>query len=271
MSALDNDQSYGFAMLAPVGVGDLNGDFSTAKGFTPGQTFFAQSPWGMRTYMLVQNRHTAVVVKGALLRGLGGNNGYTQVTTSGAAGVNTKIKATTSGLTANNFQGCGFYVQNSLGGAGTAPENEDGVVAGNSTTEIYLEPGHPLSATLTPGDTINVHSVYTAELSAANDLTYAVLGVVVGKDGISPSNFGFVARNGYTPNVLIKAGTGLNLSDALIADVGRAGPALGSTAAANMQIGTARHAKQSDAASTRTSVILALGLGFNPGTVDASA
>ena len=271
MSTLDQDHSYGFALLTPVGVGDLNRDASVPTGFDPGQAFFARSPWGIRMYKSVQNRHTALVVKGALLRAYGGNTGYTQITTSGAAAANTKLKATTSGLTAGVYQGAGFYVQNSVAGAGVAPEGEDAVVAGNSTTEVFIEPGMPLTAVVTPGDFINLHSVYAGEVAAVGDLAYAVLGVVVGANGISVGNYGFVAVHGYTPNTLVKAATAMGLGEPIIADVGRvASAAVAGTAAANLHLGTFRHAVQADSVSDKTSVLLTLGLGYNPGTADAT-
>lgn len=268
-TALDNDHLYNFTLLAPASVGDLNADAATARGGRLGSMFFANDAFGLRLYMLVQNRHTAAVVKGALMSAVGDTNGMTQITTSGGAAANTKVKATTTGLTANVHQGGGIYIQNCTTSAGAAPEGEDSVVASNSATEVFVDPRNAFSAVIASGDTVNLHGIANGELAAAGDLAYAVLGVVVGKDGISAGNFGFVSRMGYTPNTLVKAATGLTQNQAVIADAGRVAPA--SASATNLLLGTAPNVVVSDIVSDKTTIVLALGLGFSPGTAAGTA
>lgn len=271
MSALDSGHAFNFALMHAVGLGDLDTDSPVARGLNPGACVWTHTPWGMRLLRFVQNRHTAAVVKGALLSAVGDTDGKTQVAAAGAAGLNTTVKATVVGATADIHQGGGIYILNSTIGAGTPPEGEDSIVASNTTTTIYVEVGNPFSATITPTDTINLYGTYNSQLSAQGDQAYAVQGVVIGKNGISSGNFGFVARNGYTPNTLVVAATALTQNDPLIADVGRVGPALGTASVGGLHIGKAPHVVNADIVSDKTSVYLTLGPGFNPGTIDASA
>lgn len=270
MSALDSNQTFGFALLQPIGMGDLNTNSATPRGLNPGASVWTHTPWGLLLVRYVQNRDVAVV-KGALMSAVGDVNGKTQITSSGAAAVNTTTKITTSGLTASAHVGGGAYILNNTTGTGTAPEGEDSIVVSNSTTEVIIDARHPYSATTVSGDTINLYGTYNSQLSADGDQAFAVQGVVMGKDGITAGNFGFVARNGYVPNTLLKAATALTQSDALVADAGRVGPAAGSADVALLQIGTAPHVVNDDIVTDKTSVYLILGPGFNPGTVDASA
>lgn len=267
MSALDSGHTYGFALLQSIGIGDLDGDRVTAQGYIPNGVFWANSPFGFKLFKYIQNRHTATVTQGALVSALGDVNMATAVTTSGTAAQNTKVKATTTGLTANAHQGAIVYVQNSVAAAGAAPEGEESIVAGNTATEIYVEPGNAFSATLSSGDTLNLIGSYNSDLSAAGDLAYGVQGVVVGKNGISAGNFGFVQVQGRCQSALVKAATGFTAGGVLIADVGRIGPA--STSPANVHIGTVPNTVVSDIVSDRTTVILTLGPGFNPGAAAA--
>ena len=269
-NALLDAHNYNFANLTPIGIGDVNQDSPNARGYSPGAFSFMFSPFGCKVFQYVQNRGSAFL-QGALVSAVGDNDGKTQITTSGGAGVNSKILMTTSGLTANAHQGAIAHVVNSLIGAGTPPEGEESLVSGNNATQVFIDPYLPFSATITSGDTVDLVGTYNSEAAAAGDIAAVVQGVVVTKVGVTAGNFGWVQKQGRCPNALIKAATALTQNDALIADAGRLGPAVGGTAAANLHCGYSPHVMNSDSVSDKTSVFLTLGFGFNPGTVDASA
>lgn len=272
VSALQDAHAFSFSNLVAVGHGDLDADSTKAKDFYPGGIFFANSPFGPRLIQYIQNRSTSAVVQGALVSSLGDNDGKTQITTSGAAAVNTTTKMTTSGLTASAHVGGLAHVVNSVAtGTGLPPEGETSVVVSNTATVVMVDANLPFSATITSGDTVDLRGMYNAEAAAAGDLAYVVLGVVIGRNGIAAGNYGWVQKQGLCPNALIKASTALTQNDALIADTGRLGPAAGGSSAANLQVGTAAHVMNNDSTPDKSLVLLTLGFGFTPGTVDASA
>lgn len=271
LTALADGNAFGFSGLASVSFRDLHANDLNPRGYTPGGIFFANHPAGPKLVQYIQNRSGSAYVQGALVSSLGDNDGKTQITSSGAAGVNTTSWYTTSGLTANAHVGGLSYVVNSLAAAGAAPEGEESIVAANTATVVNLDPNLPYSATVTSGDTIDLCGTYNSEAAAAGDLASVVLGVTVGKNGIDNGNYGWVCKQGHCANALIKASTALTQNDALIADTGRLGPAAGGSAAANLQVGYAPHVVNSDIVSDKTAVVLTLGFGFSPGTVDASA
>ncbi len=270
-NALQDAHAFSFAGLSPVSIGDLDSDNVNPKGFTRGGIFFANTPFGPRLVQYVQNRSGSAVVQGALLSSLGDTDGKTQITTSGGASANTKTKATTSGLTADAHVGGGIYVLNCTTGAGAAPEGEESLVVANTATVVNVDPNLPFSAVIASGDTINLCGFYNGEASAIGDLASVVLGVVTGKNGISAGNYGWVTKQGRCPNALIKAATALTQNDALVADAGRLGPAVGGAQGANLHCGYAPHVVNSDIVSDKTTVVLTLGFGFSPGTLDATA
>lgn len=270
-NALQDGNFFSFAPIAAVAIGDVEKDDAQGHQYMRGGIFFAHAFGGLKILQYVKNTETSTVSQGALLSAVGDTDGKTQITTSGGDSVNTKIKATTSGLTADKHAGGGAHVVNSTAGTGVAPEGEDAPVVANTTTVVNIDPNLPFSATLKSGDLVDLYGLYNAELSADGDLAYAVLGVVLPKDGIGAGKYGFVQKQGRCFNVLVKASTALTQNDALVADAGRVGPAAGTTDIASFHVGTALHVLNSDSVPDKTSAMLTLGLGFNPGTLDASA
>lgn len=270
-NALQDANLWNFSALSPVSMGDLNGDDLIPKGYRPGGIHFLQTPFGAKIVQYIQNRSGSTYAQGALVSSVGDADGKTQITSSGGASVNTIRQVTTSGLVANVHVGAGLYVLNCTTGAGAAPEGEESIIVENSATLIMVDSNLPFSATVASGDTLDIAGFYNSELSADGDLAAVVLGVVIGKDGISNGNFGWVCKHGRCPNTLLKAATALTQNDAVVADAGRVGPAVGTTDPANLHVGYAPHVVNSDIVSDKTTVRLILGLGFNPGTLDASA
>lgn len=270
-SALYDTARFDLKTLTPVGVEDMKFDDAKGDKNIPGGIVFLQNVWGPKVFRYIRNKGGATVVHGTLLSCIGNNNGITQITTSGAAAVNTTTKATTSGLVANKHAGSGAYVVNSVAAAGAAPEGEESLVVSNTATLVNFDSRLPFSATITSGDTIDLVGLYTAEASAIGDLAYSVLGVVIPDGGIRDDYWGWVQMQGHCSSALVKAATALTLGDAVVADAGRVGPAAGGTAAGNLHVGSALHVLNSDSVPDKTSILLTLGWGFNPATLDVSA
>lgn len=270
-TAVADAHAFNFSLLTAISMEDLDGNHANPRGYIPGGIFFLNSPFGPRLMQYVQNRTTTAYLQGQLISSVGDTDGKTQITSSGAAGVNTVTQATTSGLTADAHVGANMYILNSLISAGAPPEGEESVVVSNTATLVKVDPNLPFSATVTSGDTINLNGFYNAELSAIGDLGSVVLGVAVGKNGVDATNYGWVCKQGKCPNALIKASTAMTQNDAFIADTARLGPAVGGTATAQLQVGYAPNVVNSDIVSDKTTAFLTLGFGFNPGTTDVSA
>jgi hypothetical protein len=270
-TALADANLYSFQGLSPVSQGSLAMASLTPRGYMPGGVAFIQSPFGLKLVEYIQNRTTTAYVQGALVSSLGDTDGKTQVTASGAAGVNTTKFFTTSGLTADAHVGGYAYVLNSTAGTGFAPEGEAAIVVANSATIVTIDSMAPLSATFTTSDTIDLGGMWNTELSADGDIAAVVRGVVLPSSGIPAGYYGWVCRHGRCPNTLLKAATALTQNDALVADAGRVGPALGAADVANLHVGYAPHVVNSDTVPDKTLAYLTLGFGFNPGTIDASA
>lgn len=271
-TALADANTYSFRSMNPVSFGELNiNSISPNRGYTPGGLHFIDSPWGLKLVEFIQNRTISDFAQGALVSSVGDTDGKTQITTSGGSTVNTTKYMTTSGLTANAHVGGSAYILNSTTGAGVAPEGEDAIIIANTTTVVTIDSLAPFSATVASGDTVDLSGLWNCEPSADGDIAYVVQGVVIGNLGISAGNYGWVCKAGRCPNALIKAATALTQNDALVADTGRLGPAVGSADASNLHVGYAPHVVNSDIVSDKTTAVMTLGIGFNPGTLDASA
>jgi hypothetical protein len=91
-----------------------------------------------------------------------------------------------------------FYVHDDAGAAGAAPEGEMSIVSANSTTLITLDPRLPLTTALAVNDDVSIISTYQCEAAADGDLNNIVMGVVIGANGITSGNYGWVQMEGVT-------------------------------------------------------------------------
>jgi hypothetical protein len=261
--------AYGFNLLSPVGMGDLNRT-SAKSCFLNGGIAWANTPFGPRLVRYVQNRTVTLQAQGTLLSGVGDTAGSTAFTCSATAGSSAKAIVTT-GLTANLHAGASIRCLDKASVAGGAPEAEQTVVKANSATLVETDDDVPFSVPILVGDTFNIRSTYNAEVAAIGDTSLAALGVVAARDGLPADYFGFVSAWGNTPGVLVKAATALAVNDVVIADVGRVAPGLGTTSAGILHVGLSEYAMSADIVSDKTTIQMGLILGVNSSTLDVSA
>lgn len=177
--------------LTGLGQSAINGDDATPQA-SPGTIVFAHDRFG---FMIMKYCYFVnAMAVGELASRYGGVNGTTVVTNQTGT---TTTSVTTTGLTANAHKGAIVYVHDDTGGAGAAPEGEVSVAASNTTTVVTLESDLPLSAALASGDDVTLISTYAVEDSADGDLSITVQGIVLGANGVSASQYGWLLMEGF--------------------------------------------------------------------------
>lgn len=212
--------------LLPLGGGDLESTGLEPTEFEPGAIGYYRDQLGPRWVRYVRNRIAGLATaaaKGALLSKRGDGSGKTAVNniTSGST-----IQAVTTGLTVGDHEGAIAWVLDNDDSAGAAPEGEMAFVKRNTATVIDFDDKFPLTVALAANDDLVLEATTAAELSAADDVNNAVLGVVLAADGLPANNWGFVQQMGKcraaitdaitaTVNAQAIAGVGLvNVADA---------------------------------------------------------
>ena len=127
----------------------------------------------------------------------------------------------TSGLTANRHNGMISYVLDTAAVAGAAPEGESSIVASNTATVVTLEPDYAYSVALAVNDDIELMSTYQVEDAADGDEAWTVAGIVMGIDGISDGNYGWIHVEGVTP---CQSAASAVEGDPIVADAAQVGP-----------------------------------------------
>lgn len=200
--------------ITGLGMEAVNGDAVTPR-MRPGTIHLGVDAYGYRIFQYVRNVSNSAFAMGELVSKIANtavNNQTGTVTTS----------ATTTGLTADDHIGRLVYVLDDAGAAGAAPEGETTVVSGNSATLITFDPQLPLSAALASGDDLVMISNWQATDSADGDLAHNVLGVVIGNQGFSDNQYGWVQKEGYCPGTDYLSGA-ITAGDPIVADVAQAG------------------------------------------------
>ena len=180
---------------------DLEVNVTSAKGFAAGQPIWMYDAIGLRMFTLVQNRTSAAMVRGQLVSRLGNNNGVTIVTNSVAT--TTQITFGLAALTTNAHVGSVAYISSVSAPAATVvAEGEASVVVSNASNAVNMDPRYPYSAAPTAATLCQVLGTYNAEAAATNDTNLTCMGAVMGQNGISTGNFGFVQSVGPNFRVL---------------------------------------------------------------------
>lgn len=268
MLASVDAHSYGFDLLTPISMGDLNRT-SASPQFGTNHYGIANTPFGVRICKYIQNR-TTIAAQGNLMSGVGDTSGITAFTCSTSTGSTAK-KVVTTGLTANVHKGAMLRVLDKASSAGAAPEGETVIVKANSAVLVEVEDDMEFSTAILVSDTFNILSTYNSEFSAAGDNNLVVQGVVQAKDGIAADYYGFVSAWGNTPNTLVKASTALAALDSLIADTGRVGPGVGGASAGILHIAFSQFVMTSDIVSDKSLVFMTCAFGLNTATIDVTA
>lgn len=205
--------------LSGLGMSDFNRDDSTPY-MRPGTIAWVVDAFGPRIVKYIKNVSGSAVLKSELMSYAsdGANVKSTSVAniTSG-----TTTSFVTSGLTANRHDGMISYVLDTAAVAGAAPEGESSIVAANTATLVTLEKNYAYSAALAVNDDIELLATYQVEDSAAADEAWTVAGVVLGIDGISNNNFGWIHVEGICP---VQSANSAVEGDPLIAGVAQVAP-----------------------------------------------
>jgi hypothetical protein len=191
------DKSLVFRMGNLVGMGmrDINGD-DTDPNQRPGSQSYVVDAFGPRVFEYGRNTSGSAVLVGELMElEADGANVVTTTITNITAG--SRTSATTTGLTADNHTGMLAFMLDNDDAAGAAPEGETSIVADNSSTVITMEPDYPFSVALAANDDLELIANWQFEDSVDGDEAWTMYGVVVGIDGISSLNYGWIQREGY--------------------------------------------------------------------------
>lgn len=194
-------QFLNIASLIPLAQADLHADdpfgVSTTRAKAGSAGYYVDA-FGFRQFRYVRNQQGSAVTVGTVMRKALDS---TAATCTVPTPTSCSIAANTSAV-ANAWVGR-ILIDETAAAAGAAPEGESAIIiASNTTTQIGLDPRLPFSTAMATGDLLRIKTpgwhVITATTSVFAALT---AGVVVGRDGISNGNHGWVQNHGYCPIV----------------------------------------------------------------------
>ena len=198
-------------MLTGIASADLNGDYHPRTAwdeFRPGQIALAVDRFGEKIFKYVRNLSGSAFAQGDLVRRVAIVNvaNITSGTTTSATLVGGftlgSVYVTAGKHAQGKHVGMMMYVVDNDDSAGAAPENEVSIIDENTADVAYVDPDYPFTAALAANDDLRIKSPgWHAEDSVAADLAQNVLGVVVGPNGISDGNYGWVQQHGLCPIV----------------------------------------------------------------------
>ncbi len=196
--ASDANLVLNLSNLVGMGMAGIDTDTSDTQHY-PGSLYFCVDAFGPRILKYGRNRNGSAITRGELQSLVSDDQTAaiaTTITNAVAAGSSTTSVETT-GLTANDHDGMLCYCLDNDDSAGAAPEGETAIVASNTTTIVTLEANYPFSTAIAVNDDLELIANWQGTDSADGDLAIAVLGVVVGRDGISDGNYGWYQTYGY--------------------------------------------------------------------------
>lgn len=159
---------------------------------------------------------------------------YRGLVSVSATGTGTTTTIVTTGATANILVGGLIQCLDDAGGAGAAPEGENGIVVANTATLITLDPNDAFTAATASSDTFRVHLPWAVVDSAAGDTAATTAGVIMATQ--TQYNWGWVQFAGLHPTVAaVAAGTTITAGKSLIASTNVV--TNGSTSAAELRLG----------------------------------
>jgi hypothetical protein len=192
---MSSQASLFFRLGNLVGMGQVDIDLDDSSPFggpshRPGShSILVDAYGGMRILKYVQSKETATAATKGMMMSRPAVTSATLLTPFAT------VVQTTSGLTAGAHNGKLVYLKANTGGAGT--DGEVSVCTTNTgTTIVNLDAAYPWSAAPTTSDTIQLVSTYHAAISGTSDLAIRVQGAVVGQNGISFGNYGWVQQEG---------------------------------------------------------------------------
>lgn len=236
--ASNNNLFLNLGHLAGLGMSDFNRDDSTPY-MRPGTIAWVVDAFGPRIVKYVRNVSGSAVLKSELMAYASDGANVKSTSVANITSGTTKSFVTT-GLTADRHVGMISYVLDTAAVAGAAPEGESSIVAANTATLVTLEPDYAYSAALAVNDDIELIATYQVEDSAAADEAWTVAGVVLGADGVSNLNYGWIHVEGTCP---VKSASSAVEGDPLESGVAEVTPLTGGH---ELWIGTALAALSTD-------------------------
>lgn len=179
---------------------DLETNATSAKGFAAGQPIWLYDAFGMKIMTLVQNRGSATMPRGQFVSRVGNANGITIITNS--VGTTTQVSHGSAALTTNALVGGIAYLSAITPATSVSGEAEASIIVKNTSSAVDIDSRYPFSAAPTAGTLLQAIGTYNVEVAASADVATTVAGVVVGQNGISTGNFGFVQSFGPCFRVL---------------------------------------------------------------------
>lgn len=205
--------------LSGLGMSDLNRDDATPQ-MRPGTIAWVVDAFGPRLVKYVKNVNGSAILKGEFMAyAADGANVKTTTISNITSGTTTSF--VTSSLTAGRHEGMIAFVLDNDDSAGAAPESECSIVATNTATLVTLERDYPFSVALAANDDLELIATYQVEDSADGDEAWTCAGVVLGADGISNMQYGWIHVDGICPAIMQDSATE---GDAAVADAASVGP-----------------------------------------------
>jgi len=177
--------------VVALGYPDINADDSLQR-FKLGQMGFFVDDYGMRALRYVKNvRGSALALGDVVIK-------VADVTVASITSGTVSSITKTSGFTANAHIGK-VLIYETASVAGAAPEGESAIIVSNDANTLQLDANYPLSAAPVATSSIRIWGPWHADIAGAAALAENVLGCVVGANGISNGNFGWVQYDGVHP------------------------------------------------------------------------
>lgn len=203
-----NELFFQPGMILPMGASDLLAD-DLLPVYAKGQISFVRDSWGLRIFRYMRKSTATACVKG----GLYSREASTTITNIDS-GTTTQVTKAGAGWTVDAFKDRLLVCTDDGGGAGAAPEGENGLITSNTATVINIDGNRPASAAFAINDDFIVYSLFDMKAAADNDLGINVIGVAM--QTVASGNWGVFQSYGYCPDVVHTA-VAVTAGDPLVA------------------------------------------------------
>lgn len=211
--ASNSDLVLNVGSITSIGMEDINGTSAEPRQ-RPGSVVILVDAYGYKVFKYVRVHQSGGMTMGQLAS-RPANVAISNITSG------TTTSLVTTGLTADVHEGKLLYVLDNDDSAGAAPEGQVSIIASNSATAVTVEADYPYGTALAANDDLTIISNWQAEDSADGDFATYVQGVVVGRDGITDAQYGWVQCEGF---VVANTDTDAHTNeDTLVADVAALG------------------------------------------------
>lgn len=187
--------------IIALGYADINADDTPANArAVPGSIGFFVDQFGMKYCRYIKNVRGSAFVLGDVVRRIA------DITFTGPTGATTTSITKVGAFTANANIGKLLNYQTNAA-AGVAPEGETAIISSNTADVLRLDATYPFSAVpgIAGGDSYRIYGPWHGDIAAGVVIAPDVLGCVIGANGISNGNFGWVLYHGLHPLTKVTA------------------------------------------------------------------